>query len=161
MKVTTFEVAKGTNVNGRQVSYRLVIDTSDLDPKDMPGVRLGAESMIDGWLAEFAPSHPVQMPQPATMPQAPNGKTDFPDIADIEALPWKARDKSPAAKGAWGWMLSDPRKNPENCFETVRKLMAGLEQNPKGIDIGEYVLVLKGDKKQFINREPKKQESAR
>ena len=154
MKVTQLEVTKGTARNGNNVNYRLVMDTSDLDAKEVAGARIGAEQMIDAWLSEFNPAGKPIAPtlQPASMPT---------DIAEIDSLPWLAKNKEKPASGMWGWILSDPEKHTTENAAVVRKLLAALKAYPNGVTLGQYDFRLNGDKEQFIHRIPHKEETAK
>ena len=164
MKVTQLEVTKGTTRNGNNINYRLVMDTSDLDAKEVAGARIGAEQMIDAWLSEFASDKPESKPiglgapvrvpalQPASMPT---------DIAEIDALPWLAKNKEKPQQGTWGWILSDPEKHTAENAAVVRKLLAALKAYPNGVTLGQYDFRLNGDKDQFIHRVPHKEEGAK
>jgi len=165
MKVMTLEVSKGILGPGTHINYRLVMDTSDLDAKEVAGARMGAESMIDAWLSEFNPvsqhekhheesgvEKRTPVLQPASMPT---------DIAEIDALPWLAKNKEKPQQGTWGWILSDPEKHTAENAAVVRKLLAALKAYPNGVTLGQYDFRLNGDKDQFIHRVPHKEEGAK
>lgn len=159
MKVTTLEVSKGISTPAGNVAYRVVMDTSDLDAKEVAGARLGAEAMIDEWLSQSTQRRPVQAP---STPAATFNPADLPtDVAELDNLPWLAKNKQKPEQGAWGWILTDPARHIEADSKVVQKLIAAIQAYNGTVTIGQYDYKLNGDKKQFIHRYPHKEQGAR
>lgn len=104
-----------------------------------------AEYLLDNWLS--------QEPTP-TAPQIPQL-----DIAEINNLPWKTRDKQPAKLGQWAWIFGpESAKGVEQGAETLANALLHTEDHKFVLGDMEYSL---SDNKAFIQRKPMKQKSAK
>lgn len=78
------------------------------------------------------------------------------DLAEINELPWKAKNKEPAKPGKWGWILSDVDKHAEEHYALVERLNHAIVRAKGNLELGEYTFSFSGAKSQFINRKPRK-----
>jgi len=99
-----------------------------------------AEAMIDKFL---------QAPEVPAIPEI--------DPASLDALPWKARDGSPAKEGAWGW-LHGPASytGPDQGTADLIKALEAIEaRGEKKLTIGNYDYSFTKERA-FIQRRPLK-----
>ena len=153
MKISKLAIAKDSS---GLVRYDLILEVEDLQSaEDVTKAKIGAEKMIDSWLSGAVhlapkPPGPVQ-----------NGEIPQIDIAELDALPWLAKNKEKSARGAWGWVLSDPERHTKENAATVLKVRAAIQAYNGTVTLGEYDFKFNGDKDRFIHRCPRGEERAR
>jgi len=79
-------------------------------------------------------------------------ETAIPEL-DLEALPWKKKDKTPASPGDWGWILGPASK--QGPPEGAEPLVMLLDQHGGKVELPPYEIVYSKDKT-FIQRRPLK-----
>jgi len=153
MKISKLAIAKDSS---GLVRYDVMLEVSDLQSAaEVTEVKTRAEKMIDGWLSgavHLAPKSPGPVQ---------NGEVPQIDIAELDVLPWLAKNKEKSARGAWGWVLSDPERHTKENAATVLKVRAAIQAYNGAVTLGEYDFKFNGDKDQFIHRCPRREERAR
>jgi len=70
---------------------------------------------------------------------------------DLEALPWKKKDKTPASPGDWGWILGPASK--QGPPEGAEPLVMLLDQHGGSVELPPYEIEYSNDRV-FIRRKP-------
>lgn len=152
-KGLTVEVAKD---RWRKVYYEMTMDIEAENMNDVEAARLKAEGFIDGWISKHTGvAKPAGPPAPSDIPQL--------DIAEIDALPWLAKDKKPAGRG-WGWIFGDTKgfieRHEEKDRRLVSQLGSAIRHCQNKLQLGDMIYSYSKDSK-FINRKPAQRQSAR
>ena len=132
---------KQKNTWSRRYLELEIATPGDFSQENLQQAFARAENILDFWLSQMGPS------------QIPGL-----DIADIEALPWRAKGTEPSKAGKWGWILGP--ESQRGIEPGAEMLCAALEKAPdQKLQLGnmEYFFT---KNKAFINRKPVKQESA-
>lgn len=147
-KIKGFKMGKGITVEDKDKHtwsrryLELEIETpGDFSQESIQKAFTRAENILDFWLDQMGPS------------QIPGL-----DIADIDALPWKAKEGQPSQPGHWGWILGP--KSAHGITPGADILVAALEKAAdQKLQLGDMEYSFSKNKA-FINRKPVKQESA-
>ena len=159
MKISKLAIAKDSS---GLVRYDVILEVEDLQTaEDVTKAKIGAEKMIDGWLSSAVHLAPKPQGSPTAPGPVQTGEVPQIDIAEIDALPWLAKNKEKPQPGSWGWVLSDPEKHTKENAATVLKVRAAIQAYNGTVTLGEYDFKLNGDKGQFIHRYPRREERAR
>jgi len=152
-KIVGYKMGKGTTVEDKEKKTwkRRYLEVKVQCPEDFSTESLQssfakAENILDFWLGQPSMEH-----EAAKIPQL--------DIAAINSLPWKGKDKEPAGPNTWGWILGP--KSTHGIEPGAETLAAALESaSDNELVIGDMKYTFSKNKA-FINRAPVKQESAR
>lgn len=147
-KIVGFKMGKGITVEDKQSHtwsrryLELEIETpGDFSDESIQQAFARAENILDFWLGQMGPS------------QIPGL-----DIADIDALPWKAKEGQPSKPGHWGWIMGP--ESQRGLEPGAEMLCAALEKaENQELQLGNMRYIFTKNKA-FINRAPVKEESA-
>jgi len=156
-RIVGFKMGKGATVEGKDKKTwkRRYLELKFTCPE-----RFTEESLIEAFArAENIIDHylgPMEQPGEAKGEAA---KIPELDIAAINSLPWKAKDKEPAGPNTWGWILGpDSTHGIEPGAEALATALESASDNELVIGDMKYTF---SKNKAFINRAPVKQESAK
>lgn len=141
----------------RKVNYKLELELEVQTIEQVEVWKEKAEATIDKWIGKHTgaakPSPPSVVP--GGIPQL--------DIAEIQALPWKAKNKELAGKGGWAWLFSDVKEIVEKHDPKDRALVLELCRAIRGsenkLQLGDMIYSYAKNTK-FLNRVPAKRDSA-
>jgi len=160
-KIVGYKMGKGATVEGKEKKTwkRRYLEIKVQCPEDFSTESLQssfakAESILDFWLGQTSVEH-----EAAKISQSDVAKIPELDIAAINSLPWKGKDKEPAGPNTWGWILGpESTHGIEPGAETLAAALESASDNELVIGDMKYTF---SKNKAFINRAPVKQESAR
>jgi hypothetical protein len=109
--------------------------------KELQEALMHAEQFIDGWLEA---------------PEVEAAKIPHLDTAELDALPWKTREREPAKPGQFAWLFGP--KSKAGIDKGAEKLVEAIKASKDGkLVIGDMEYTLVKDEA-FIQRKPVKKE---
>lgn len=134
--ITEFKLGKGTgNEKHLEVTVKLPENATE---ETIQEALIRAEYLVDNWLTQ---------PEVARIPHI--------DVAELDGLPWKNREKEPAKPGSWGWLCGpESRGGTTEGAQTLADAL--LHTQDHKFVLGDMEYSLSADKV-FINRKPLKQ----
>ncbi len=154
-KVTKLTVHLGRTVQQgeeqwNKQTYGLEVEVNSDQLDIVEKAKLEAASLVSSWLTETA-----GQPTSEFIPQI--------DIGELNEAPWQTFQKKPAKPGQAAWVKNPVEfsswKDPPNALLQLVKAMK--RTSDEKLVLGNMEYAFSGEKKQFVNRKPKKTESAK
>lgn len=142
------------NCRWQKSYFQLTTTITAKNEADLDAWKKKMEAKIDAWLPKPGPAsdHKVSERPPAIAQL---------DIAEVEDLPWKNRAKQ-RVSGGWAWIKSEPGMHDGHNVKVVHDLCEAILKDPmRAVRLGAFDYKFAGDKNQFLNRYPVKEDSAK